>query len=321
LEELVKRRGEPLYTQLKDILIEKIRSGVFRDGKLLPVRQVAETYDVSVNTVLRAYNELQKDGFVIGNVGRGTFIIADQESLKSQNRETLLRNLIKHSLEEAVANDFTMEEYERAVREYINQQKTLFSRVHVVFIECNIEQLRYFSNHLELDPSIHTIPILLSELEESPKEARKKLQGCDLILTSFYHMSEVNGYVGSLEKQIIGVNLEPELGTIVELAKISPESRIGIVTTTNRFKSIVKEIIESLGLRFKEVLETNTKDEEKIHRLVANCDSIVVSPTQREVVEKYVQAGTKVIEFVFAPDRTSINNIKVALLELKKNQK
>ena len=320
MQELLRKKGEPLYKQLQSILLEKIRIGVFRGGRLRPVRQVADGYGVSVNTVLRAYSELQKDGYVTGNVGRGTFIITDPESLKTQNRETLLRNLIKHSLEEAMSNGFTMEEFEWTVKDYITQQKDLFSRVHVAFIECNIEQLRYFSNHLELDPSIQTVPILLSELEEQPKEARKKLQSCDLILTSFYHMSEVNGYVGNIGKKIIGINLEPEVRTIVELAKISPEARLGIVTTSNRFKNILKEIIAGLGLTFREVLETNTRDEEKIHRLVANCDTVLVSPRQREIVEKYVKAGTKIIEFVFSPDRTSINNIKVALLELQKNQ-
>ena len=319
MSELLKRKGEPLYIQLKGILLEKILNGVFRDGKLLPVRQVAEAYNVSVNTVMRAYTELQNDGYVSGNVGRGTFIITDPDSLKNQNRETMLQNLIKHFLEEAMSNGYTMDEFEKAVKDYVNMQKALFSTIHVAFLECNIEQIRYFSNHLELDPSIETVPILLDELEEDPNGTREKLLKCDLILTSFYHMSEVSDFVENLEKKVIGINLEPEIATIVELAKISPDSRLGIVTTSNRFKNIVKEIIGSLGLSFKDIVETNTRDEEKIHRLVSNCDTVVVSPRQREVVEKYVNAGIKIIEFVFTPDRTSINNIKFALLELQRN--
>lgn len=317
VNELRREKGKPLYKQLKNLLIEKIQTGEFTDSRLPPVRQVASTYSISVNTVLRAYNELQKKGYISGNVGKGTFIITDFQSLSNQNRKTLLKNLIKHALEEAASYDFSIEEFGKGVKEYITRQKDLFSQVKVVFIECNIEQSIYFSNHLELDPSIQTFPILMSELEENLKEVRKKVKRCDLILTSFYHIGDVRRYLGNLGIDIIGINLEPAVSTIVELAKVSPESKIGIVTTSSRFKNIVKGILDEVGLTFKEVYETNTADEEIIRHLVVNCETVLVSPSQKDIVLKYVNAGTKVIEFIFTPDRTSINNIKVALLELK----
>ena len=319
MQESAKKGDPPLYLQIKNNLIEKIRNGEYKDGKLRPMRDVAEEYQVSVNTILRAYNELQQEGYATSTVGRGTFIISDPESLKEQNRENLIRNLAKRSLEEAISNGFTMEEFEEAIKDYISRQKELFSKVHVAFIECNIEQLQYFSNHLELDPSIKTVPILLSELKNQPKVTQKKLEECDLIITSFYHINEVHDFAAGSKKKIIGINLEPEIRTIVELAKVPSDSRIGIVATSERFKQIVKQVIEDLELSFREYFETHTEDEEKIHSLVMKCDTVLVSPHKKSVVEKYVSPGTRVIEFIFTPDRTSINNIKIALIEIQNN--
>lgn len=310
------KNDQPLYIRIKNNILEKIQNGEFRENKLPPMRDIAEDYKVSVNTILRAYNELQKEGYATSTVGRGTFIISDPKAMKDHNRETFLCNLAKRTLEEAVSNGFSMEEFERALKDYIAKQKEIFSKVHVAFIECNIEQLHYFSNHLELDPSIHTIPILLSELKSRPKASYKKLQDCDFIITSFHHLNEVHNFSSKLNKKIVGISLDPEIRTIVELAKIPSDSRIGIVTISERFKQIIRKIIGDLNLNFREYLDTHTQDEEEIRSLVTKCDAVLVSPHQKSVVEKYVLPGVKIIELIFTPDRTSINNIKIALLEI-----
>jgi GntR family transcriptional regulator len=314
------KKNEPIYLQIKHVLIEKIKNGAFPDKKLPPVRQVAKDYTVSVNTVLKAYEELQKEGIVSGSVGRGTFVTTNPQELLKQNRESLVKSLIKHTLEKALALGFTIEDFEQSVTEFVREQKEIFSHITIAFIECNIEQLIYFANHLELDPSIHHIPVLLSDFIENIVQTSKKINDCDMVITSFYHLSEVKSFLVNYDKPIIGINLEPEMSTIVEIAKVVPDSVIGIVTTSTRFLNIVKDILSDLDLKFREVLETNSDDEETIHRLVQKCDTVLVSPKRKKVVEKYVKPTTKVIEFVFTPDRTSISNIKVAILELKKNQ-
>ena len=93
---------------------------------------------------------------------------------------------------------------------------------------------------------------------------------------------------------------------------------MGIITTSKTFVEIIKEILKDLKLIFKEVIESNSKDEETIRQLVQKCDAVLVSPRRKNVAMKYANEHTKVIEFVFTPDRTSINNLKVMLLEVKK---
>jgi GntR family transcriptional regulator/MocR family aminotransferase len=67
--------GEPLYRQIVDQVIDRIRSGAFPPGfRLPPTRTLARELDAHRNTIVRAFEELQSAGFIVSIVGRGTFV-------------------------------------------------------------------------------------------------------------------------------------------------------------------------------------------------------------------------------------------------------
>lgn len=69
--------GEPLYRQLFDQIVARIRGGAWPPGhRLPPTRALAEELGAHRNTVVRVYEELETAGFVTSTVGRGTFVAA-----------------------------------------------------------------------------------------------------------------------------------------------------------------------------------------------------------------------------------------------------
>lgn len=69
-------RPGPRYQALADALAEAIESGDLRPGTRLPARRdLAYDLGISVNTVAAAYLEAERHGLVIGEVGRGTFVL------------------------------------------------------------------------------------------------------------------------------------------------------------------------------------------------------------------------------------------------------
>ncbi len=65
----------PLYYQLMDIIIEAIESGQFQeDDKLPSERDLCENYNISRATVRQAIQELEKEGYVYKEHGKGTFV-------------------------------------------------------------------------------------------------------------------------------------------------------------------------------------------------------------------------------------------------------
>jgi len=67
--------GIPIYIQLREQLLRAIGAGVWAPGAQLPtMRQVAVALKIDLNTVQRAYAELERDGVLVTTRGRGTFV-------------------------------------------------------------------------------------------------------------------------------------------------------------------------------------------------------------------------------------------------------
>lgn len=67
--------AEPLYLQVKDLLLEEIRVGRYAPHSRLPSeRELSTTHSISRMTVRQALVELQRSGAVYARVGKGTFV-------------------------------------------------------------------------------------------------------------------------------------------------------------------------------------------------------------------------------------------------------
>lgn len=70
---------EPLFQQIKKQIKKQIYDQTLQEGDALPsMRQLAKDLKVSVITTKRAYEDLEKEGYVISAVGKGTFVAGQQ---------------------------------------------------------------------------------------------------------------------------------------------------------------------------------------------------------------------------------------------------
>ncbi len=68
-------RRYPVYARIKDLIRENILSGELRHQERLPAdRELATILGIDRSTIARAYDELELEGLVESNVGRGTFV-------------------------------------------------------------------------------------------------------------------------------------------------------------------------------------------------------------------------------------------------------
>ena len=87
---------EPIYEQIKRQIKESILRGELKEGELLPsIRQLAKDLHISVITTKRAYDDLEKEGYIATVVGKGSFVAG-------QNRE-FLREMRLRWIEEKLA--------------------------------------------------------------------------------------------------------------------------------------------------------------------------------------------------------------------------
>lgn len=84
----------PIYEQIAESFKEKILSGELSGGELLPsIRSLAKDLRISVITTKRAYEELEKDGFIETIPGKGCFVKTKSSELL---REEVLRKIEDH---------------------------------------------------------------------------------------------------------------------------------------------------------------------------------------------------------------------------------
>lgn len=75
---VVSQTGGPLYQQIVNQIKERIAFEGWAPGDELPsIRQLAADLRVSVITVKRAYLELERDGMIVTQQGKGSFVAPD----------------------------------------------------------------------------------------------------------------------------------------------------------------------------------------------------------------------------------------------------
>jgi GntR family transcriptional regulator len=102
--------GTPIYIQLKRQLLRAVATGVLKAGDKVPtVRQIAVDTKVDPNTVNRAFSELEREGVVQTQQGRGTFV-RDRPALNTAEARRQLSQIAQRALDEARSSGYSADD-------------------------------------------------------------------------------------------------------------------------------------------------------------------------------------------------------------------
>ena len=88
---------KPIYEQITSQIKAMIMSGELKTGDPIPsMRTLAKTIHVSVITVQKAYEDLARDGFITTNVGRGSFVAAqNKDFIQEEQQKRIEEHLVQ----------------------------------------------------------------------------------------------------------------------------------------------------------------------------------------------------------------------------------
>ncbi|NPV71595.1 MAG: GntR family transcriptional regulator [Firmicutes bacterium] len=309
----------PFYLQVKRQIEQKIRLGIWQKGMRLPTeRQLARELGISRNTVSAAYWELESEGVITSRQGRGTFVSESDKLLQRDGSRERLVRAIDACLEETLSLGFSIDEFLQISESRAREKKELFRKVKVAFVECNREQLDFFSRQLELGAGVSIIPILLDHVRSNQGAARDVLAGADVIVTTFFHLGEVQALVGDRAGEVLGIALDPQMDTIVKIARLGKGKRVVLVCISETFADRVKKSIDLAGIGDLVITPVTTKDRSTLVKALKDADAVVVSPGRKKEVQPLLPRGTDIIEFVYRPDAGSVSMLKSVILEAKR---
>lgn len=103
-------RDKPIYEQIVSQVKNMIMSGELTAGENLPsMRALAKSIHVSVITVQRAYEELQRDGFIETEIGRGTYVLARNKEFYKEQQQKKMEEYLQLAIEVAKENAIPLE--------------------------------------------------------------------------------------------------------------------------------------------------------------------------------------------------------------------
>ncbi|WP_294759633.1 GntR family transcriptional regulator [uncultured Gemmiger sp.] len=102
---------EPIYAQITRQIKQQILSGQLRAGEPLPsIRLLAKELRISVITTKRAYEELEADGFIVTQAGRGSFVAAQNPALLREEHLKKMESCLQNAVDAARLGGISCEE-------------------------------------------------------------------------------------------------------------------------------------------------------------------------------------------------------------------
>lgn len=103
--------GKPIYQQIADQVKEQVCSGALAAGDALPsMRLLAKELRISVITTKRAYEELEREGFLTTVPGKGCFVAPQNPELVREDTLRRAEEHLSHAVDVAKAGGVTLAE-------------------------------------------------------------------------------------------------------------------------------------------------------------------------------------------------------------------
>lgn len=102
------KNGVPIYDQIYTQIKEQIMNGTLEEDAPLPsIRNLAKDLQISVITTKRAYEELEKSGFIYTASGRGSFVAQKNTELLREKNLTKIEEHMEEIIKLSAYCDLT----------------------------------------------------------------------------------------------------------------------------------------------------------------------------------------------------------------------
>jgi GntR family transcriptional regulator len=102
---------DPIYEQISRQIKSEIISGELTEGESLPsIRRLARELQISVITTKRAYEELEREGFINSVGGKGTFVAVQNPELLKEKKMKIVEEKLSETVTQAKMLGISIEE-------------------------------------------------------------------------------------------------------------------------------------------------------------------------------------------------------------------
>lgn len=117
--------GVPIYEQIEEQIKSQIMSGDLVEGDSLPsMRVLAKELKISIITTKRAYEDLEREGFIYTVVGRGSFAKGIDGDLMKENMMFAVQEILENAVDKAILGKISQDDLLEMVRLLYEEKST-----------------------------------------------------------------------------------------------------------------------------------------------------------------------------------------------------
>lgn len=103
--------GVPIYEQIEEQIKSQIMTGDIKEGDALPsMRVLAKDLKISIITTKRAYEDLERDGFIESITGKGSFVKGINSDIVKENMMFAIEEYLEKAVDKAILGKVSKEE-------------------------------------------------------------------------------------------------------------------------------------------------------------------------------------------------------------------
>ena len=108
--------GVPIYEQIEEQIKSQIMTGSLVAGEALPsMRVLAKELKISIITTKRAYEDLERDGYIESVTGKGSFVKAVNSDIVKENMMFEIQELLDKACDKAGIGKVTRDELKEMI--------------------------------------------------------------------------------------------------------------------------------------------------------------------------------------------------------------
>lgn len=317
---ILQRLGVPIYLQVKNYIMDRIKTGEFPVGSKIPTeRELAQRLSISRNTVSAAYKELLLEGVLEARQGKGTFVRQSSDELSnpsqefSGSRSERVLKIIDEAIAKAVGLGFTVDQFIALAGIRAKEKAEEVKHIRIAIVDHTSEYISHYITQISQAIKGSFEGVVLQELLDGTVPI-ELLHACDVVVTGIENQALVTGLMGGSSK-IMVVSIVPNLESVVRLARLPSGTKAGIVASTSGFA-------ESLGNLMTRTMIENVSfdafvdagDREKLRQFVGSHEVLVVAEERENLVRQLALEGQNIITFYYEIDQGSLNQLVARMI-------
>lgn len=285
----------PVYAQLKEQIKFLILNGELEPGAKLPTtRQLAGFLNINRNTVQKAYQELDQDGFIECRRGRGCEVVERPASIAQPVSAELLA-IIDRAIDDAGSLGVEPDQFATIAYARARQRRDVLVRQRIAFIECEPRLTNAVADQIRERLDVDVVPLDISELREPTAEVEERIRDVHLFATTFFHIREVRRLLAQQRKEVVGLMVKPYLEKLIKISQIPDDTPAALVCVSQRGAQDLQESLVNAGIKHLDATLAGVDDHSRLSEAVVGRPVVIASDFVADEVRSLLQPEQELI--------------------------